>query len=68
MSTDDRNVEIRMDRIPVGRGMAAALVILLLLGAMVLELEGLRLPALAGLLGGVLVGGILILSRRKRQR
>lgn len=64
MSIDDRNVEIRMDRIPVRGGIGAVLTIIVLLGAMVLELEGLRVPAIMGLAGGVLLGCILILWRR----
>jgi hypothetical protein len=67
MSRNDRNVEIRMDRIPVRGGIGAVLVIITLLGAMLLELEGLRLPALAGLIGGLLVGGVLIVWRRLSQ-
>jgi hypothetical protein len=64
MSTDDRNVEIRMDRIPVRGGIGSVLTIIVLLGAMILELEGLRVPAIVGLVGGVLIGYILILWRR----
>jgi hypothetical protein len=67
MSPNDRNVEIRMDRIPVRGGIGAILTIITLLGAMLLELEGLRLPALAGLIGGLLVGGVLIVWRRLSQ-
>jgi hypothetical protein len=67
MSRNDRNVEIRMDRIPVRGGIGAVLVIITLLGAMLLELEGLRLPAIAGLIGGLLVGGVLIVWRRLSQ-
>jgi hypothetical protein len=63
MSTD-RNVEIRMDRIPVGGGIGAAVVIVTLLGAMILELEGLRLPAILGLIGGLVIGCALIVWRR----
>lgn len=66
MSADNRNVEIRMDRIPVRGGIGAALAIALLLGAMVLELEDLRLPAVMGLIGGILVGCGLIAWRRLR--
>ena len=66
MSPDDRNVEIRMDRIPVRGGIGAVLTIILLLGAMLLELKGLRLPAIAGLVGGILVGVTLIAWRRLR--
>lgn len=68
MSGDDRNVEIRMDKIPVRGGIGAALAIVLLLGAMLLELPALRLPALAGLAGGVVIGIVLIVWRRRRRR
>lgn len=64
MPTDNRNVEIRMDKIPVRGGIGAVLTIIVLLGALVLELEGLRIPAIVGLVGGVLLGCILILWRR----
>ncbi len=65
MPDDARNVEIRMDRIPVGRGLAAAVVIVVLLGAMLLELPSLRLPALVGVVGGLIVGAVLILRHRR---
>lgn len=65
MPDDDRNVEIRIDRIPVGRGLGAALVIVVLLGVMLVELPGLRLPALAGVAGGVLIGAVLIWWHRR---
>ncbi len=53
-----------MDKIPVRGGIGAVLTIIVLLGALVLELEGLRVPAIVGLVGGVLLGCILILWRR----
>ena len=60
MSDDERNVEIRIDRIPVGKGIGAALAIVVLLGAMLVEVPSLRLPAVAGLAGGVVVAIVLI--------
>jgi len=69
MPDDDRNVEIRIDRIPVGTGIGAALAILVLLGAMLVEIPALRLPALAGVAGGAVLGVVLIIwhiRRRKR--
>ena len=61
MSYEDRNVEIRVDKIPIRGGIGAVLAIVLLLGALILELPALRVPALAGILGGVVVGVFLIL-------
>lgn len=52
MPDDERNVEIRIDRIPVGTGVGAAVAIVVLLGAMLVEVSALRLPALAGAAGG----------------
>ncbi len=65
MPDDDRNVEIRIDRIPVGRGIAPALVIVVLLGAMLVELPSLRLPAFGGVIGGILVAAMLIWWQRR---
>ena len=65
MPDDDRNVEIRIDRIPVGRGIGAALAIVVLLGVMLVELPSLRLPALAGVVGGVVIGTVLIWWHRR---
>ncbi len=62
---DDRNVEIRIDRIPVGRGIGAAVAIIVLLGAMMYELPELRWPALAGVAGGVIFASILIVRHRR---
>ena len=46
MPDDDRSVEIRIDRIPVGRGIGAALaIVVVLLGVMLVALPNLRLPA-----------------------
>ena len=65
MPDDDRNVEIRIDRIPVGRGIGAALVIVVLLGVMLVALPSLRLPALGGVIGGVVVAAVLIWWHRR---
>jgi len=65
MSDDDRNVEIRIDRIPVGRGLGALLAIVVLLGALLIELPSLRLPAFAGAIGGLIVAVVLILLHRR---
>ena len=65
MSEDDRDVEIRIDRIPVGRGIGALIAIVVLLGAMLVELPALRLPAIAGIVGGVVVALVLIIWHRR---
>jgi hypothetical protein len=65
MPDDDRNVEIRIDRIPVGRSIGALVAIVVLLGAMLVELPSLRLPAIAGLVGGLVVAIVLILWHRR---
>jgi hypothetical protein len=66
MSDDNRNVEIRVDKIPIRGGIGAVLAIVLLLGALVLELPALRVPALAGILGGVVFGVFLIFWHKRR--
>jgi len=60
MSNDDQDADIRIDRIRVRGGIGAAIVIVVLVGAMTLDLPGLRIPVLAGILGGVIVGVALI--------
>lgn len=62
---NDRPVEIRIDRIPAGRGIGAALAIVVLLGAMLYELPELRWPALAGVIGGIVFAAILIVRHRR---
>jgi len=66
MAEDDRNTEIRIDRVPVGRGLGTALAIIVLIGALLLELPALRGPTLAGAVGGVILGGVLMVWRRWR--
>lgn len=65
MPDDNRNVEIRIDRIPVGRSIGALIAIVVLLGAMLVELPSLRLPAIAGLVSGLVVAVVLILWHRR---
>lgn len=50
MSNNDQDAEIRIDRIRVRGGIGAAIVIVVLVGAMALDLPGLRIPVLAGIL------------------
>jgi|KBSMisStandDraft_5_1062788.scaffolds.fasta_scaffold4201203_1 hypothetical protein len=66
MSDEDRNVEIRVDKIPIRGGIGAVLAIVLLLGALVLELPALRVPALGSILGGVVFGLFLIVWHKRR--
>jgi len=68
MSNDDRDAEIRVDRIPVRGGFVAAVVILVLLAAMFLDLPGLQFPMVAGIAGGVVLGvGLIAWHRRTRK-
>jgi len=66
MSSEDREAEIRSDRIRIRGGIGAAIAIIVLLGAMVLDLPGLRIPVVVGTLGGLLVGAGLIAWHRRR--
>lgn len=66
MSNNDQDAEIRIDRIRVRGGIGAAIVIVVLVGAMALDLPGLRIPVLAGILGGVIVGAALIAWHRRK--
>ncbi len=66
MSDDDRPPEIRIDRIPVGKGFGALLVIIVIIGAMLVELPELRAPVVAGLVGGLVMAGAMIWWRRRR--
>jgi hypothetical protein len=68
VSDDERNPQIRIDRIPVKGGAGAVLVIVALLSVMLIELPELRWPALLGLIGGGVVGCVLILWHRSRRR
>jgi hypothetical protein len=66
VSNDDQDTEIRIDRIRVRGGIGAAIVIVVLVGAMTLDLPGLRIPELGGILGGVIVGAALIVWHRRK--
>jgi hypothetical protein len=66
LSHEDQEAEIRIDRVRVRGGIGAAIVIVVLLGAMVLDLPGLRIPVVAGILGGVIVGAALIAWHRRK--
>ena len=63
--TDDRRAEISIDHIPIRGGVGALLLIAVLIAAMLIELPQLRWPTLAGIGAGVVLGGGLILWRRR---
>jgi hypothetical protein len=68
MAGDERNAEIRIDKIPVRGGVGAVLIIILVSAVMLVELPALRWPILLGVLGGVVLGGVLIFRRRLRRQ
>lgn len=59
--------QIQMSRIPVGRGLGALAVIVILIGAMLMELPSLRVPVLFGAGGGCLLAALLILWHARRR-
>ena len=65
MPIEDKNPEIRIDKIPVRGGIGALLVIVLLISGMLVQLPGLRWPVLSGVLGGAALGIGLIFWRRR---
>jgi hypothetical protein len=66
MPEDERNPQIRIDRIPVKGGLGAVLAIVALLAAMLVELPGLRPVFVTGALAGVVLALVLIFWRRHR--
>jgi hypothetical protein len=64
MSDDLRNVQINIQKIPVGSGIGAGLLIAVLLLGMAFELPAVRTWAIAGLTIALIVGVSLILWRR----
>jgi hypothetical protein len=67
MPAEERNPEIRIDKIPVKGGLGALLAIIVLLGAMLVELPGLRPVFVTSALAGVVLALVLILWRRRRR-
>jgi len=67
MSDLEPRPDIRLDRIPVGKGFAALVVIVVLIATMLIELPSLRLPVVLGASGGVLFAVLLILWHRYRR-
>ena len=64
---DDRqNVQINMQRIPVGSSVGAAALIAILLLGMFLDLPGVRGTAIGGGAIGLLLAGVLIGWRRRK--
>ena len=60
------NVQINMQRIPVGSSIGAALLIVLLLVGMFLDLPGVRGTAVGGGAIGLLLAAVLIGWRRRK--
>jgi hypothetical protein len=63
---DMQNVQINMQRIPVGSGVGAAVLIAILLLGLFLDLPGVRITAIGGGVIGLLLAGALIVWRRRR--
>ena len=59
------SVQINTQRIPVGRGVGAALLIVIILVGMFLDLPGVRGTALGGGAIGLLLAAVLIWRRRR---
>jgi hypothetical protein len=64
MSDDRRNVEINIQKIPVGSGIGAAAVIVILLTTLFLALPGIRATAIGGIAIGLIFAVALIRWRR----
>jgi hypothetical protein len=56
----------QMARISIRGGIAAGLLIAVLIGSMLADLPALRLPVLAGIACGLLFGAVWIVARRQR--
>lgn len=67
MSFDDDTPQIRLDRIPVGKSLGALAVIIVLIGAMLVELPSLRVPVIFGAGGGCVLAAILIVRHAHRR-
>lgn len=63
---DTQNVQINMQRIPVGSSMGAALLIVIVLVGMFLGLPGVRTTAMGGGAIGLLLAVALIWWRRRK--
>jgi len=59
-------LEPRIDRIPIRGGIGVGIVIVVLVVAMLLDLPGLRIPALLGIAGGVVLAAVLVAWHRGR--
>jgi hypothetical protein len=64
MSNDDQELEPRIDRIPIRGGIGVGIVIVVLVAGMLLDLPGLRIPALVGIAGGVILAAVLVAWHR----
>jgi hypothetical protein len=63
---DTQNVQINMQRIPVGSSMGAALLIVIVLVGLLLDLPGVRATAIGGGAVGLLLAVALIWWRRRK--
>jgi hypothetical protein len=64
MRNDHRELDPRIDRISIRGGIGVGVVIVALVAAMLLDLPGLRIPALVGIAGGVILAAVLIAWHR----
>jgi hypothetical protein len=64
MTSDNRELEPRIDRIPIRGGIGVGIVIVVLVAAIILDLPGLRIPALLGIAGGVVLAAVLVAWHR----
>ena len=60
--------QIQMSRIPVGKGLGALAVIVIVIGAMLVELPSLRAPVILGAAGGCVLAAILIIWHARRRQ
>jgi len=68
MSFGDDAPQIQMSRIPAGKGLGALAIIVILIGAMLLELPSLRGPVIVGAGGGCVLAAILIAWHARRRK
>jgi hypothetical protein len=62
---DERQPQINMQHIPVGRSFGAGVLIAILLTGLFLDLPGIRTTAIGGAAIGLLIAAVLIVWRRR---